>query len=277
MSSSNQTTGLSPSNFTLIFDASLDKYEKLTTHNLRTHSFAAELGACDSPDTVLEVFQRQTQAFSKPRKDEELMKWLKPTVHVLFSMSATLGAGIGLSFPPANVIFTGIGVLLGAVKGAIASYDVLINVFERIQLFLQRLNGYNNIPLTHYIVELLGETMAQVLSVLALSTTAMKDGLIKKSLKRMVGTAEIEDALQRLDNLTKQEGLMTTARNLEVTHWWNFYLRHPERGLFRYSLTYDVSSFVNRSFSTTFQSMRAHALLLCSLTCFTFMFRYCTL
>jgi hypothetical protein len=39
------------------------------------------------------------------------------------------------------------------VKDAIASYDVLVN--------------------------LLGKTMAQVLSVLALSTTAMKDGLIQ--------------------------------------------------------------------------------------------------
>lgn len=33
-----------------------------------------------------------------------------------------------------------------------------------------------------------------------------------------MGRTDIEDALQRLETLTKEEGLMTAARNLEVTH-----------------------------------------------------------
>jgi len=33
-----------------------------------------------------------------------------------------------------------------------------------------------------------------------------------------VGRTDVEDALQRLETLTKEEGLMTAARNLEVTH-----------------------------------------------------------
>jgi len=37
-------------------------------------------------------------------------------------------------------------------------------------------------------------------------------------LKRLVGRTDVEDALQRLETLTKEEGLMTAARNLEVTH-----------------------------------------------------------
>jgi hypothetical protein len=37
-------------------------------------------------------------------------------------------------------------------------------------------------------------------------------------MKRLAGRTDIEDALQRLDALTKEEGLMTSARNLEVTH-----------------------------------------------------------
>jgi hypothetical protein len=58
------------------------------------------------------------------------MKWIDPLVHVLSSFSDTLGDGVSLvgmtnidsksmlmllakAFPPAKVIFTGIGVLLG--------------------------------------------------------------------------------------------------------------------------------------------------------------------
>lgn len=37
-------------------------------------------------------------------------------------------------------------------------------------------------------------------------------------LRKLSGSADIEDALQRLDTLTNAEGLMTAARNLGVTH-----------------------------------------------------------
>jgi hypothetical protein len=81
---------------------------------------------------------------------------------------------------------------------------------------------------------LLGKIMAQVLSILALSTKEMKEKRISKSIssifssiadhetekfmKRIAGRTDVEDALQRLDILTKEECLMTAARNLEVTH-----------------------------------------------------------
>jgi environmental stress-induced protein Ves len=40
----------------------------------------------------------------------------------------------------------------------------------------------------------------------------------EKLMKRITGRTDIEDALQRLDVLTKEENLMAAARNLEVTH-----------------------------------------------------------
>ncbi|KAH9967018.1 hypothetical protein BJV74DRAFT_968858 [Russula compacta] len=60
--------------------------------------------------------------------------------------------------------------------------------------------------------------MAQLLSILALSTKSMTERRIKKFLKRLVGKTEVEDALSRLDTLTKEESLMTVARTLEITH-----------------------------------------------------------
>ena len=64
-----------------------------------------------------------------------------------------------------------------------ASYEVLVNLFERIQFFLQRLNRYAALPLTPEMTVLLGKIMAQVLSVLALSTKAMKERRISGSFR----------------------------------------------------------------------------------------------
>jgi hypothetical protein len=46
----------------------------------------------------------------------------------------------------------------------------------------------------------------------------MTDDWAEKFIKRLAGKTPVEDALQRLDLLTKEENLMTVARGLEITH-----------------------------------------------------------
>jgi hypothetical protein len=123
---------------------------------------------------------------------------------------------------------------LQAVRDVVASYNTLIHIFERIHFFLQRLKNYTGTPLSKDFTELLGKIMAQIVSILALSTKAMTerrmsalidavcsflaDYFSEKLLKRLMGKTDVEDALLRLDSLTKEESLMVAARNLEVTH-----------------------------------------------------------
>jgi hypothetical protein len=97
MSASNQTAGPSTDNFTAIFNAASAEYEGLTGKRLNTHPLAAQLLTCKNPEAVSNVLRMQAQAFSKFRQgDERLMSWLDPTIHILFTFSATLGEGIGL-------------------------------------------------------------------------------------------------------------------------------------------------------------------------------------
>lgn len=119
-------------------------------------------------------------------------------------------------------------------RNVAADQDMLVNLFERIHLFLQRLRIYTGVPLTEELTALLGKIMAQLLSILALSAKAMTDGKISKLtkplrrfladydletfLKRLAGRTDVENALLRLDSLTKEECLMMVARNLDVTH-----------------------------------------------------------
>ena len=99
MSTSNQTTDRSSANFTAIFEAAANKYKILTKQDLGTHPFAAAFANSSSPDSILDVFRTQAQAFDKFRKgDDKLMAWLTPIVHIFLTFSGTLD-GIGLVSP----------------------------------------------------------------------------------------------------------------------------------------------------------------------------------
>ena len=67
-------------------------------------------------------------------------------------------------------------------RDVIACYDKLVYLFERVHFFLERLNCYNNVELTTAMTELLGKIMAQVLSILALSTKEMRARRISVSI-----------------------------------------------------------------------------------------------
>ncbi len=96
MSTSNQTTDPSIANFNAIFDAAADEYKTLTKQDLGTHPFAAAFQNSTSPDSVLDVFRTQAQAFDEfCNGNDKLMAWLTPIVNILFTFSSTLdGTGI---------------------------------------------------------------------------------------------------------------------------------------------------------------------------------------
>ena len=96
MSHAHPTPASSP-NFQLIFNNALKAYEKRTKSDLLAHPLVAQLQACDSPTAILALIHQQLQGFHQSQRgDERLTKWLNPTVNVLFTLSATLGEGVGL-------------------------------------------------------------------------------------------------------------------------------------------------------------------------------------
>ena len=91
------STSASSPNFQSIFYAALKAYEKKTKKDLLAHPLAAQLQACNSPTDILAVLQEKVNEFDQARSaDERLSQWLNPTINVLYSFSANLGAGVGL-------------------------------------------------------------------------------------------------------------------------------------------------------------------------------------
>ncbi|KAI9429374.1 hypothetical protein H4582DRAFT_2131029, partial [Lactarius indigo] len=165
------STATSSTGFGTIFGAALEVYKKQTKKDIAYHPLAVQLQSCDSPGAILAILRAQVQAFDQSHSaDEELTKWLDPTVNVLYAFSATLGEGVGLAFPPAKAIFTGIGILLQAVKGVRASQDALADLFVRMEYFFKRLERYIDVRPTAAMTDIIVKIMVEVLSILGIVT-----------------------------------------------------------------------------------------------------------
>jgi len=97
-------------------------------------------------------------------------------------------------FSPANVIFSGIGVLLlvghlsyhltahidlyilQAAKDVNTSQDTLLDLFSRIEYFFRRLEIYTNVPPTAAMTDIGVDIMVEVLAIIGMMTKEVKRG-----------------------------------------------------------------------------------------------------
>jgi hypothetical protein len=126
------STSTSHTNFAYIFNAALESYRRKTKKDLASHPLLPSLQRCDSPEDILSVLREQFPTFNQSQNgDDQISKWVIPTMKVLNAFSDTLGQVVGLvnistlrcgeisiliftfqAFPPVDIIFAGIGVLL---------------------------------------------------------------------------------------------------------------------------------------------------------------------
>jgi hypothetical protein len=120
-------TSASRPNFASIFNVALDSYRRKTKKDLASHPLLPRLQSFVSPEAILSVLQEQIPALDKT--EDGFTKWVVLAVNVLHAFSGVLGQAVGLvnnwilptenfsnarvqAFPPASIIFAGIGVLL---------------------------------------------------------------------------------------------------------------------------------------------------------------------
>ena len=72
----------------VLFEAALQDYEKRTGIALANHPLADKLQNCDSVESVTDILNEQTQAFSEFRGKDKVLKPLITTVSVLCNLSA---------------------------------------------------------------------------------------------------------------------------------------------------------------------------------------------
>jgi len=116
-----------------------------------------------------------------------------------------------------------------------ASRDALLDIFERIQNAFRRLEIYIAVPSTAGMTNAIVDVMVEVLHILATVTKEVKQGRASESIlgyrstpstyrlpemfvKKLVGRKDVEDALQRLENVTVEEARMAAAEALKAIH-----------------------------------------------------------
>ncbi|KAN0118797.1 hypothetical protein V8E52_004908 [Russula decolorans] len=178
-----ESTPTSHTKFAYIFNTALESYRRKTKKDLASHPLLPSLQHCDSPEAILSVLREQIPTFNQsPNRDDEISKWVVPTVTALNAFSDTLGQVVGLAFPPADIIFAGIGVLLSAAKDASACQAMLIDVFNRIKYFIQRLDKYTSITLGADMTGIMVDIMVVVINILAIATKEAKSGRLSESM-----------------------------------------------------------------------------------------------
>ncbi|KAH8979868.1 hypothetical protein EDB92DRAFT_2107382 [Lactarius akahatsu] len=219
MSSSTPGQTATPSDFKSILDAALTEYKKKTGKGLLDHPLATEVQRCDSVDAIKAIFQGQAKAFQRFRDgDQRLMKWISPVVDVLYTFSGTLGEVAGMAFPPAGVIFTGIGILLAAAKDVRSSHDALVELFERIENFFKRLGVYTRTSLTAEMADVFVKILAEILCILSIATKEVKRKRAKIYFRKFLGRTDIEDALRKLDSLIQEEAVRSPSDQLPTLY-----------------------------------------------------------
>lgn len=215
-SSSNTTSTVTSSSFEAVFNVALDQYTKQTGEDLHNHPLASKIDSCDSPDSILDIFQEQAQTFDEFRKgDIKLFKWLRPVVKVLHDLSNNRALSDSASHvSPATLCYINSHHFLfprcfrpqrqsslvsgsfypcvfhyprstscyvrnshhQTAKNASASYDALVDIFECVESFIRRLSIYTEIPPTPAMTEIVVKTMVELVSVLALATKQINQG-----------------------------------------------------------------------------------------------------
>ncbi|KAF8266819.1 hypothetical protein EI94DRAFT_1701461 [Lactarius quietus] len=208
-----------------------EEYEK----NESLRPFIKKLEGKSTAAEIRAVFCDQVKEYNSASYDK-LMKSLNPIVNVLCASSSVIGAGVGLVYKPASVIFAGADVLLSAAKGVIASYNALIVIFEDIGNFFHRLEKNTEKATMEAIKDIIVETMGEVFKIFAFMTKEVKLGRASESIpdntfpvadsdserflktvsRNFVGNDIIKDALGKLDRLT-QEGLKRVIEHTSNT------------------------------------------------------------
>ena len=208
------STYTSHSNFASIFNLALEKYNRKTKQDLAEHPLLPRFQSCDSSEAILTVLREQSLEFNQSQNT----KWVTPTVNVLYSFSATLGGVVGLVnisiFPydifQSNIYLLGIptskhslygdwcsspgpclsllfwstcsNTLTQATKDVRTSRDNLIELFNRIERFFQRLEIYIGIPPTTAMRDTIVDIVVEVLSILGITMKEMKRGRLSESM-----------------------------------------------------------------------------------------------
>ena len=201
-----------------ILVVALDEYKRNTGNDLQSHPLSAELQSCDSVDGILSILQRQANTVEKHRDGNQgIMKWVRSSVNILCSVSATMGDGAGLVSPWKQVVateahsdahvrpsrmqnrsllalaFSSLSVpfhpfcarfdieISQAAKDVSASHEMLLDLFGHMDDFFKRFKDYSGRFLNPELAGILVKVVVKVLKILSIATKEVQQSRASES------------------------------------------------------------------------------------------------
>ncbi|KAA1474958.1 hypothetical protein DENSPDRAFT_873710, partial [Dentipellis sp. KUC8613] len=184
-----------------------------------SHDFAG----ITSAEQVLGIIEDKQKKFKKYRKRaQKIYGALEPVLEIVGTFADAAGDAVGTVFPPGQIIFAAVKLLLDAAKNINARYNLIIDIFGQMKDFTERCHMYldGNITLPISLHQKLVEIFSHLLCLIGMITRDMKRGWFLQFIWIVFKkNDDIQNALARLNSLTTQEHLTVQgAIYIQVGH-----------------------------------------------------------
>ncbi|TFY61174.1 hypothetical protein EVG20_g7156 [Dentipellis fragilis] len=201
--------------FSEIWKPAIERYEADT--KIKVAEAFRDFANITSVEKLLETIDDEQRKFKKyEKRGKEMREALKPVLDVVSLSSDVAGDAVGAAFPPGKIIFMAVKLLVDAARNVSAHYKTVIITFRQMQNFLDRCHVYLHSNVSSSLKHRLVEILAHLLTILGMITEVVKRGQINGNEGHFLRNAfrkddTISEALQKLNDLTKEEELQTLA------------------------------------------------------------------
>ncbi|KAF9874333.1 nacht and tpr domain protein [Colletotrichum karsti] len=164
-------------------------------------------------EDLLNVINRQNEQFTSFReKRQKLFQGLSAACKPLEVVGEALAGASEDIFPPGQTIFAAVMYLVNAANGVSTCYDSIIDLFDQMQDFTNRLKFYVSQKMSNELHDKVVQILVTIFEIFVLAAHEVKSGRLKSYFKRLFGKeSKVPDAMKKLATLTEGEERLVIA------------------------------------------------------------------
>lgn len=212
-------------------ESSVDELSSLWQAACEDYANVSEIAITDGEFPKLSGFEELAHQLDVEETSFQNFRMKKrPLLHTMQSILAPfeswgdlIGTVASAAFPPASSIMGAMLLLIRGARKVSESFDMIIDLFQKLSNFAVRLDMYKGVPLSKGMKVIIVKVLVNFLRVCAVSQKLLKTGSFRARLSKWAKNILIEDTsvsslLNELQELTDQEKMMITAQNLNLTN-----------------------------------------------------------
>ncbi|EKM54763.1 uncharacterized protein PHACADRAFT_258823 [Phanerochaete carnosa HHB-10118-sp] len=225
-----QDSSASSSRFQELWEGAFLEYKKVTGSDLLRSPLYNQIQKAESSGKVARILKEHKSNFKAFRAHGEKIRAIIAPIFTLTKLFTDAGGEIAAAssaVPGGKAIFAAFGVFLEAFDKVSEQYDALEELLSRLGGVLGRLDNHLQARsvLNEQLKGVFVRALVQLLNVFAICTKYTKKQISDRTAvftrmkdygRALLGNKDVKDALEKLDELTKEELLATAAQTFDV-------------------------------------------------------------